>query len=930
MAGKILWKVIVSALVVLWASLNLVPMQDQEFGAFLADKQPQYSADSAVNERMSGVVGEAQSQIQSGEESSVYLALLKMGKEGFTYYVDGKATTLPQGKQPENFQEFSSLEVEKRDDGLYYGKNAKNPLTNARTKGVNFVEFFPRVADKYKDIANRDKRNEELLSELFKLSRGRLRMGLDLKGGIAYTLRLGKSGSEDEGRLIYANPEEQLADVIRIMRKRLDAFGVAEPVIRTRGNDMIEIQLPGVDSKSNPEAIHDLKKPAKLDFRKVHRTARVLTPPETPDSPGVPELEPGYVYLRYEATDKETGETYDMFYPVEKRPYAAGDIVKGAVATLDQTGLSYRVSLNFTGEGQKKFTAVTAEIAEENKQFRNQGPGQLAIVLDGDVRSAPTVRERIAGSAEISGAFTQREAIELANVLNNPLSVELDLGEMYEVSGTLAKDSKKKSIEAVKWGALLVVAFMVVYYFAGGIVAVASVVLNIVLVLGVMASLGATITLPGVAALVLTVGMAVDANILIFERIREELDIGKSIQNALEAGYEKAFSTIVDANITTLITAGILYVLGTGPVRGFGLTLAIGIGASVFCALIVSRFLLEILVHWAGLKKVLGLKLIPDDRNWKYLERRKPLMVGSGLLIVLGLLYAGMNIGGVMGIDFTGGDEITIMAADGQILPTETEVHAVRDKLDDVNNASVFLTQEMGGGKEHLKIQVDADKGQIFLDNLQKTYPEKGLELEGMNQIGGSVSKDIQKNAWLAVAFSLVGILLYVALRFELGFGIGAVAATIHDVLITIGLYVLAGKLGLCSGQFTAPMLAALLMILGYSINDTIVLFDRIREELKLHPDYSLRRLVDFSVNRVLPRTILTSLTTLLAAVALYVFGAGIIKDFSFVFILGILTGTYSSIFIASPIFYWWHKGDRKHVENRELAPKYSWEGGDA
>ena len=930
MTGKILWKVIVSALVILWAGLNLVPMQDQEFGSFLADKQPEYSSDSTQNERMTNVIGEAQAQVESGDEKSVYLALLEMGRSGFTYYVDGKATTLPQGKQPESFQEFSPLEVEKRDDGMYYEKNAKAPLTNARTQGINYVDFFPEVAIKYADIANRDKRNEELLAELFKLSRGRMRLGLDLKGGIAYTLKLGQSSGEDEDQLVYANPEEQLADVIRIMRKRLDAFGVAEPVIRTRGRDMIEIQLPGVDSKSNPEAIQNLKKPAKLDFRKVHRTARVLTPPETPDSPGVTELEPGYVYLRYEATDQETGENYDMYYPVEKRPYAAGDIVKNAVARQDQTGLSYVVSLNFTGEGQKKFTTVTEEIAEENKQHSQQGPGQLAIVLDGEVRSAPTVRERIAGSAEISGTFTQRDAIELANVLNNPLSVELDLGEMYEVSGTLAKDSKEKSINAVKWGTILIIAFMIVYYFAGGVVAVASVILNVVLVLGIMASLGATITLPGVAALVLTVGMAVDANILIFERIREELTIGKSLPNALEDGYNKAFSTIIDANITTLITACILYVLGTGPVRGFGLTLGIGICSSVFCALILSRFLLETLVHGAKLKKILGLKLIPDDRNWKFLERRKPLMMGSGIVIIAGIAFTGLNLGSVMGIDFTGGDEITITAADGQTLPSSEEVYAVRDSLEDVNNASYFLTQDLGGGKEQLKVQVDAEKGQAFLGALQEAYPEKGLEMAGMNQIGGSVSKDIQKNAWLAVGFALVGILLYVALRFELGFGIGAVAATIHDVLITIGLYVLLGKLGLCSGQFTAPMLAALLMILGYSINDTIVLFDRIREELKLHPDYSLRRLVDFSVNRVLPRTILTSVTTLLAACALYIFGAGIIKDFSFVFILGILTGTYSSIFIASPIFFWWHKGDRKHVENRELAPKYSWESADA
>jgi SecD/SecF fusion protein len=922
MTGKILWKVIVSALVFIWAGLNLVPLQDQDFGGFLKKEQPKYSSDSAINDRMASVVDEAQKMADEKQAASVFLALMKMGSEGYTYYVDGVAEPLPEGKKPESFQEFSPLDIEKRDDGKFYEKGSKEPLTNARTKGIDFVDFFPAKESHFLDIKNRDKRNEALLQELFHLSRGRMRLGLDLKGGIAYTLKLGKSDSDDQ--LVYGSNEEQLADVIRIMRKRLDLFGVAEPVIRTRGADMIEIQLPGINSKENPEAIQDLKKPAKLDFRKVLRTAEVLYPPRTPNSPGVADLDPGYVYLKNEATNNETGETYDVYYPVEKRPRAAGDIVKSAVATSDQTGLGYRILLNFTPEGKDKFAAVTGEIAEENKDNRGT-PGQLAIVLDGEIRSAPSVSKKIVGGAEITGSFTQREAIELANVLNNPLSVELQLGEMYEVSPTLAKDSQEKSLNAVEWGTILIIAFMIVYYFAGGIVAVVSVVLNVMLVLGVMASLSATITLPGVAALVLTVGMAVDANILIFERIREELQLGKSLPNALEDGYNKAFSTIIDANITTLITAGILYALGTGPVRGFGLTLAIGIGSSVFCALIVSRLFLEVLVHGAGLKKILGLKLIPDDRTWTFLEHRKPMIMGSMILIVAGILYTGANLNNIMGIDFTGGDEVTLIAADGQKLPTESEIHSLRDRLDEVNNAEVFFTQELAGGKEQLKIQVDSDKGDIFVEELQKEYPEKGLELVLKNQIGGSVSKDIQKNAWLAVGFSLIGILLYVALRFELGFGVGAVAATIHDVLITIGLYVLLGKLGLCSGQFTAPMLAALLMILGYSINDTIVLFDRIREELKLHPDYSLKRLVNFSINRVLPRTILTSITTLLAALALYVFGAGIIKDFSFVFILGILTGTYSSIFIASPIFFWWHKGDRKHVETKELAPKYSW-----
>ncbi len=921
MTGKILWKIIISALVFLWAGLNLIPFEDLNFNDFLIKKQQTQVAGSAEEARLAGIVKDADTLVEKRKAASSYLALLHMGKESYTYYVDGALSVRPEDSKG-NVDDYTLAQIEKRDDGKWYKIGGKEPLSNARSKGIDFVEFFPKVKASYDGIKNRDKRNEALLSELFKLSRGRIRLGLDLKGGIAYTLKLDEGDAETE--MQYAKPEDQLADVIKIMRKRLDGLGVAEPVIRARGNDMIEIQLPGINSRDNPEAINDLKKPAKLDFRKVYRrtdpiTGKISVPTSTTRISD--NLPPGFVYLRNEVTDPDTGETSDVWYPVEKRPYAAGDIIKQAYATLNDSGFGYKVSLNFTSEGGKKFAAITGQIADENPS--GGSPGQLAIVLDGEIRSAPTVRQKINGNAEISGSFTKQEAVELANVLNNPLSVELQLGEKYEVSPTLAKDSQEKSINAAKWGAILIVAFMVVYYFAGGLVAVVSVALNILLVLGAMASLGATMTLPGVAALVLTVGMAVDANILIFERIREELALGKSLKNALEDGYNKAFSTIIDANLTTLITAIILYFLGTGPVRGFGLTLAIGIVASVFCALIVSRVLLEISVHWVGLPKILGLKLIPDNRKWKFLDMRKPLMVGSAILIVLGMVNTGINKDNIIGIDFTGGDEITIEVTGEAPLPTEEAIHAIRDGSNEINNAQVFYINDLSGGNQQLKIQTDSDKGALIFQLLKEQ--RKDLELVGETQIGGAVSKDIQRNAWLAVGFALIGILLYVAFRFELGYGVGAVAATVHDVLITIGMFVVCGNLGLCSGQFTAPMLAALLMILGYSINDTIVLFDRIREELRLKPDLSLLRIINFSVNRVLPRTILTSVTTLLAALSLYIFGAGIIKDFSFVFVLGILTGTYSSIFIASPIFYWWHKGDRKHVEQRELLPKYEW-----
>ncbi|MFO8027941.1 MAG: protein translocase subunit SecF, partial [Opitutales bacterium] len=241
---------------------------------------------------------------------------------------------------------------------------------------------------------------------------------------------------------------------------------------------------------------------------------------------------------------------------------------------------------------------------------------------------------------------------------------------------------------------------------------------------------------------------------------------------------------------------------------------------------------------------------------------------------------------------------------------------------------SAIYQSLIGQDREVLKIQTPFDQARPVLEVLQNAFPEAGLEEAGINQIGPSVSKSIQWNALISVICALGGILLYVALRFEVGYGVGAVVATIHDALMTIGIFVICGALGIfVSGQFTAPMLAAILMIVGYSINDTIVVFDRIREELELNPGSNLRNIINIAISRVISRSLLTSITTLLAATSLYVFGAGIIIDFSFVFIIGILTGTFSSIFIASPVFYWWHKGDRRHVEERELTPKrYEWE----
>ena len=389
--------------------------------------------------------------------------------------------------------------------------------------------------------------------------------------------------------------EEQIKDAIDILRDRLDGSSVVEPIIRPIGDNTIEIQMPGVSTKENPEILDIIAAPARLEFRKLHDT---LVPTQ-----GAASKAPiGFSLLAEEIENRETGEVSERYHFVKRIPEATGEIIKDAGFSQPPTG-GWEVNLTMTGEGAKKLRTITEKMINK----------PLAIVLDGKLYSTPTVRAVLSKNAQISGNYTQREAFDLANVLNNPLETKLAVDQKYEVGPSMAEGARDSSVRAVMYGAIFVVAFMVLYYFAGGIVAILSAIINIIIVLGVLASLGATLTLPGVAALVLTLGMGVDANILIFERLREELKLGKTIRNATVNAFQKVTSTIVDANVTTLITACILIWLGTGPVRGFGYTLAIGICASIFCALVVTRFLVDFLVHKLGMENILGLRLPRSD-----------------------------------------------------------------------------------------------------------------------------------------------------------------------------------------------------------------------------------------------------------------------------------------------------------------------------
>jgi SecD/SecF fusion protein len=850
MSGNILWKFILTLSIVAWCWISITPLQDRPFEDYILSRA------TAEVEAFEDIVERARDRVEASREDAdtgrktLFLALREIGAED----------------------------------------------------NIDFSTYFPDI--NLKDVPNQNKRNNILLKHLLKTANSPLRLGLDLKGGVGVTMKVEEAATED----LSANQKtEQLSDAIRIMGDRLDGSGVAEPIIRPKGDDAIEIQMPGLSTKENPEVLDAIKKPARLEFRALH-------PSKSPDSTPADQYPSPYEYevLTLEDEDRRTGDVYETRMFVKRLPEATGEIVDQAYPFQNQNG-GFEIHLEMTGEGADVLRGVTERMVGK----------PLAIVLDGKLSSAPTIQSVLSKNAQITGNFSQREAIDLANVLNNPLALPLRVDEMYEVGPSMAEDAQQSSIKAVQVGAILVVCFMLLYYFTGGLIAVLSALVNVVIVLGVLASLGATLTLPGVAALVLTLGMGVDANILIFERLREELRAGKSLKNGLSGAFEKVTSTIVDANVTTLITASILIWLGTGPVRGFGVTLAIGICASIFCALIVTRFLADFLVHRMNLSKLLGLSLL-GQINLDFFQYRRPAFLASWALVAAGIVSIYLHHDNIMGIDFTGGDEMTIAYAE-RIDTSELAKAAAALELGEVN--PVYQTL-LGEDREVLKIQTRFDQSRLVLAGLQDAFPVAQLQEIGVNQIGASVSSDIQWNALQSVFFALLGILLYVALRFEVGYGIGAVVATIHDVLMTVGIFVICGALGIfVSGQFTAPMLAAILMIVGYSINDTIVVFDRIREELELNPGMDLRRIINLAISRVFSRSLLTSLTTLLAALSLYIFGAGVINDFAFVFIIGILTGTFSSIFIASPVFFWWHKGDRRHVEERELTPKrHDWE----
>ena len=857
-----LWKIILSVAVVIFFATSLIPLKDREFIDFVKLEA------SAKQSEFNALVKEAVSLKESQQVKTAFLGLKQIASE----------------------------------------------------RKIDLSQYFPNL--NVGDVKNIDRKNAILLDYLLKDSKARLQMGLDLKGGVAFTLEIAPQALEG---IPSSARKQKLDKAIEIIGSRINAYGVTEPIIRPVGDSRLEVQLPGVNTKDDPEVVNSLQKPALLEFRLVHP---YLTPANSPEVP------PGYERMVLEE-DRNGQNSVEELY-IKRRFEADGKIMAQAFPNRDTYGKP-EISLRFTSEGGKKFAEITKAIVDENATLTQQlgrplRPGRLAIILDGKLYSAPQVQREISGgNAVITGSFTDREAQTLSDALNNPLDVPLVVKELYEKGPSLAGRDVSTSLSAAVIGAALVAAFMIVFYTTGGLLAVVMLAINVVIIFGVMTRVGATLTLPGLAGIVLTMGMAVDANILIFERMREEINVGKSLSAANRAGFSKALWTILDAHLVQLLICAVMIFFGTGPIKGFGVTLAIGVCSTLFSVLITGHMVLELLADSNILKKITMNHLLRHAPHWDFVKYGKYAFICSWAVVIIGIAGALVTGKAIFSIDFTGGDAVTLKFDPAHRV--DTAAIRVAATAAGLGETQPTYQQSIGGGDtEVLSIVSNYNKAPALVALLQEKFPDARFESLGVNSVGAAIGNEVLWNAIYAVLIAMVVTLLYIAFRFEFGFGVGAMFSSLHDILMAIGLFVIIGHYGL-GFQFNSFMVAAILAIAGYSINETVVVFDRIREELRVNQGGSLKDIVNTAINKVFARTIMTSTTVILAALPLFlvpiIMGGSIeLKEISFTFLMGIITSTFSAIFISSQVFYWYHRGDRKRVEkHQDVKPTYEWTG---
>ncbi|MGA0333398.1 MAG: protein translocase subunit SecD [Kiritimatiellia bacterium] len=797
----------------------------------------------------------------------------------------------------------------------------------------------------------------------------KLTLGIDLSGGFRFVLGVDyDSLPVEEGKSVTAEDRRRAqAQALEVLRNRIDSAGTREAVVyKEESTGRIVFEIPGVGEEERQNLEDLIKRPAVLEFRLVHENNAELVNKLLNDNivpPGYrmvtvegrryyqldPEFEgdrgseeyklqlasTGRISPLYELMlEEEQVDTYGkMFVPyyVDIRPLLDGTAIRSARPDYDEYG-QVQVALSMTSEGAKDFFNITKDYSPGGDENPGDTGRLLGIIMDDTLYSAPRLNEVIpSGSAVISGNFTYETAASLSAALNSgSLPVGIEILMQQSVEPTLGQESVMQGVKAAMYGLAAVVIFMFAYYLLAGVVVNFALVLDAVLLplgmflaagtLGIFASGGGagmtninalpTLTLPGIAGLVLTIGMAVDANVLIFERIREEQKAGKRLVSAVKAGYEKAFSTIFDANITTLLVAFILYTQGSGPIRGFAVMLTAGILVSMFTALFFTRMGFDLITR-TSLDKIKMLSILPENLNFSFLSKDKLALSLSALILIGTAVNIGMKGKDVLGIDFTGGASMlyAVEESEAQVAPSEDELRSLLSGAGIQEAVIQYQTQIQQGEETQqrtLQVRVDSEHSETVQTALEENYGDaNGFKLLQLEEIGPQVGEELRSKGVKAILFALLGIVIYITLRFEFAFAIGTIAALAHDVLITVGIYCLFGR------QLSLPIVAALLTIVGYSANDTIVVFDRIREDLKLLKGKPYREIANLSINQTLSRTLLTSLTTLFTVVMLLIFGGGAIFDFALALCIGVVVGTYSSIFVATPVMLLWHKEDK-------------------
>ena len=618
------------------------------------------------------------------------------------------------------------------------------------------------------------------------------------------------------------------------------------------------------------------------------------------------------------ATTMDDGSEVLPLYVVKtgrgEKPLLTGEVVTDARQSYDER-TAPAVSMSMNSAGARAWKRITAEFAVDHRR--------IAIALDDYVQSAPGVNSEIPnGQSIITGSFTLEEAQDLANVLKaGALPVRTRIVEEAVIGPTLGKEAQGQGVKSIVAGLLIVVVFMVFYYSKGGMVANVALLFNIFFILGILAQLNAALTLPGIAGIVLTIGMSIDANVLIFERIREELKNGASLLAAISTGYSKAYSSIIDANVTTFIIGIILFVLGQGPVKGFATTLMIGIACSFFSAVFITRVIITMITKKGDNSKVAFetpfSKNMLSNLNFDFLAKRRIAYIGSLSFITVGLIVLFSQGGLNYGVDFTGGRSYVVafqnpvVASDLKVALTDDFQNAGTEvKWYGSNNivkvtTSYLVTDESTEADESVEKALIAgiteSTGMSYIQDDSKV-DDQHFSISGSSKVGATIADDIKTASVESVIFSLIAIFLYILIRFKKWqFSLGAIIAVFHDVLIVISAFAFASLFGK-TFEVDQVFIAAILTIVGYSINDTVVVFDRIRENLSIRPHEKAIDTFNLSINTTMNRTIITSFTTLIVVLILLVFGGEVLRGFSFALFVGIIVGTYSSIFVATPV----------------------------